>query len=158
MIRKALLVMASLGVGLVVSGYLMYVWNPAPRVSTRPAAELVASGRPVVVKLHAQWCPVCMMTKAMWSQVEETYAGRVQLVVLDFTNQATTDASAATADRAGLGGVFADWSGVTGTVLVVDGLTKEVTASIAGSRDFGDYRDAIDAALYAQASRRREAP
>jgi len=31
--------------------------------------------------------------------------------------------------------------------LVVDGRTKQVTESIAGSRNFADYKAAIDAAL-----------
>jgi hypothetical protein len=38
----------------------------------------------------------------------------------------------------------------TGTVLVLDGRATEIVAWIEGSRDFAEYRDAIDAALAAR--------
>jgi hypothetical protein len=44
----------------------------------RSADDLLRGGRhptkPYVVKLHAQWCPVCMMTKGVWSRVETSYS------------------------------------------------------------------------------------
>jgi hypothetical protein len=88
-----------------------------------------------------------MVTKGVWSQIEAAYAMRANLVVFDFTNQATTDASRAEAGRLGLEKVFDENAGWTGTILVLDGRTKDVTASIHGSRDFAEYRAAIDAAL-----------
>jgi len=147
MFRKALLVVATLVVLLVAVGAGMYVSNAAPTGSPVSAAEAASTTRPFVVKLHARWCPVCMITKDVWSQIAETYSTRVHLVVLDFTNQANTDASQAEAKRLGLERMFDEYAGSTGTVLVLDGRTKEVKARIVGSRDFGDYRSAIDAAL-----------
>jgi hypothetical protein len=87
------------------------------------------------------------VTKGVWSQIEETYSGRANLVVLDFTTDADTAASRAEAARLGLGTFFDEYAGATGTVVVLDGRTREVTASIGGSRDFAEYRAAIDAAL-----------
>lgn len=144
MIKKALLVTAAL----VACGFVMYVRNPAPIVPAIPAEALETnSGKPFVVKLHAQWCPVCMVTKDVWSEIEDAYSGRVHLVVLDFTSQAKTDASRIEAMRLGLNEVFEDYQGVTGAILVVDGRTRNVTADISGNRDFADYRAAIDDAL-----------
>ena len=144
MIKKALLVIAVL----VGSGFVMYVRNPAPVVPAIPAEALEAnSGKPFVVKLHAQWCPVCMVTKDVWSEIEEAYRGRVHFVVLDFTSQAKTDASRIEAKRLGLSQVFEDYQDVTGALLVVDGRTRNVTADIGGNRDLADYRAAIDSAL-----------
>ena len=37
----------------------------------------------------------------------------------------------------------------TGTIVVLDGRTKEIVAWINGSRDFTEYRAAIDAAIAA---------
>jgi thiol-disulfide isomerase/thioredoxin len=145
--KKALLVVTSLCAVLIVLGAGLYVSNSAPAVPAISAEEAATTGKPYVVKLHAQWCPACMVTKGVWSQIEKTYAGRANLVVLDFTNQATTDASKAEATRLGLGRLFDEYAGATGTVVVLDGRTREVTASINGSRDFGEYRAAIDAAL-----------
>lgn len=147
MIKKAFLVLTSLGVVLIAFGFIMYVRNPAPTVSVISTVEAANPGKPYVVKLHAQWCPICMLTKGVWSQIESTYSGRVNLLVLDFTNQATTDASGTEAKRLGLKKLFDDYSGTTGTIVVVDGRSKAVTASINGSRDFAEYRAAIDATL-----------
>ena len=94
MIKKALLAAATLVTVLVASGLVMFVRNPAPVVPAIQADSVAAdSSKPFVVKLHAQWCPVCMVTKDVWSQIEAAYGSRVHLVVLDFTNQARTDAS-----------------------------------------------------------------
>jgi len=141
-----LVVVASVTVGLF-AGAFMYIGNPPPKGSPISAAEAASAGKPFVVKLHARWCPVCMMTKDVWSQIAETYSGRVYLVVLDFTNQANTDASRVEAYRLGLQAVFDEYVGTTGTVLVLDSRTKKATASLHGSRDFAEYRAAIDAAL-----------
>ena len=147
MIKKALQIATLLVTVLISSGLVLYVRNAAPAVPALSAAEAANTAKPYVVKLHAQWCPVCMMTKAVWSQIEATYATRVNLVVLDFTNQANTDASRAEAKRLGLEAFFDEYAGATGTIVVLDGRTRNVTASINGSRDFAEYRAAIDATL-----------
>jgi hypothetical protein len=147
MIRKVLLAAAALIAVLVVFGFVMYVMNPAPGVPAVSAADAANPEKPYVVKIHAQWCAVCMVTKGVWSEIENAYSGRVNLLVLDVTNQATTDASRAEAKRLGLEQFFDEYSGGTGTILVLDGRTRLVTASISGSRDFAEYRAAIDATL-----------
>jgi hypothetical protein len=87
------------------------------------------------------------MTKSVWSQLERAYSGRVNLVVFDFTNDATTLATRAEAQRLGLEKAFDENAGATGTILILDGRTREITTSIHGSRDFAEYRSAIDASL-----------
>jgi thiol-disulfide isomerase/thioredoxin len=149
MIKKVLLTLASLAVLTAALAGILYVTNPPPAVA-RIADDAIGSGKPYVVKLHAQWCPFCMLTKDEWSRIEEAYAARVNLLVLDFTNQANTDASQAEARRLGLEKFFDEYAGATGIVVVLDGRTKEVTAEIGGSRDFSEYRTAIDAALSRQ--------
>jgi thiol-disulfide isomerase/thioredoxin len=145
MLRKALLALVVLTALLAGTGYSLYVTNVAPVVAPL-SAEQAANGKPYVVKLHAQWCAVCMVTKKVWTEIEQTYAGRVNLVVLDFTTDANTQASRAEASRLGLDKFYEEYGGATGTVVVLDG-RKQVTASINGSRDFAEYRTAIDAAL-----------
>ena len=147
MIKKALLAVAVLGVALVAAASVLYVNNTAPAVPPVSPVEAAKTGKPYVVKLHAQWCAVCMITKGVWTQIEEAYSKRVHLVVLDFTTDADAEASRAEAARLGLTRFFDDYGGATGTIVVLDGRTKEVTASINGSRDFAEYRAAIDAAL-----------
>jgi thiol-disulfide isomerase/thioredoxin len=151
MLRKASLVGASLAALLAAVASVVYVGNPTPTVPTISSEDAPNAGKPYVVKLHARWCPVCMLTKPMWPQIEAAYSGRANLVVFDFTNGATTDVSLAEARRLGLEKIFDENAGWTGTILIVDGHTKEEVASIHGSRNFDDYRVAIDAALRAAA-------
>lgn len=121
--------------------------NATPEVPAIAAAEIAHPSRPYVIKLHAQWCPICMMTKTVWRDIETVYGPRVNLVVFDFTNQTTTEASRSEAARLGLGQFFEDNEGWTGTIAVLDGPTKQERAVIHGSRDFEEYRAAIDAVL-----------
>jgi thiol-disulfide isomerase/thioredoxin len=150
MIKKILLAAASLTVVLVALAFIMYLRNTTPVVQPISTAEAANPSKPYVVKLHAQWCPVCMLTMPVWSQIVATYSTRVNLVVFDFTNQATTDTSRAEAKRLGLEQFFED-AGSTGTIAILDGRSKDVVTVIHGSRDFDAYRSAIDANLRAVA-------
>lgn len=147
--RKALVVTLAIVAVLIGAGALLYVRNATPLVPPIATADAAQAGAPWVVKLHAQWCPVCMLTKGMWSEIERAYAGRVRLAVFDFTDGETTAASRREAERLGLGAVFEEAGRATGPILVLDGRTKEIVAWINGSRDFAEYRTAIDSALAA---------
>ena len=129
---------------------ILYARNDAPVVPAIASADAAAPGSPWVIKLHAQWCPVCMLTKGMWSQVEQHYSGRVRLAVFDFTDEATTAATRLEAERLGLTAVLEEIGFATGPVVVLDGGTKDVVAWL-DSRDFAEYRTAIDAAIAASA-------
>ncbi len=149
MIRKLLLAFATITIALAGTVAILYATNTAPAVPTASGAADPA--KPYVVKLHAQWCPYCLVTKDEWTQIQQTYAGRVNLVVLDFTNDAAWERSRAEAERLNLGAFFDDYAGATGMVVVLDGETKRVSAELDGNRPFDDYRAAIDAALASDA-------
>ena len=146
---KPLRVALAIVVAIAATGAFLYTRNATPVVPALATAAATADGAPWIVKLHAQWCPVCMMTKGIWSQLEQTYAGRVHLAVFDFTNDTTTAASRAEAERLGLTAVFDEAAFATGSILVLDGQNEHIVAWINGSRDFADYRSAIDSALAA---------
>ena len=143
MLKKIVVFLVAVVAGLAALGFVMYKLNAAPLVPTISAVEARSPSKPYVIKVHAKWCPVCMVTKGVWSQIENTYANRVNLLVLDVTNQETADASRAEAQRLGLQQIFDDYGGGTGTIVVLDG-RGQVAASISGSRNFDDYRNAID--------------
>lgn len=147
--RRAITVAVVLVATLAATGAILYLRNATPVVPTIASADAAAAGAPWVVKLHAQWCPVCMLTKGMWSEIEKNYDGRVRLAVFDFTDETTTAATHAEAQRLGLGAVLEEAGFATGPILVLDGRTKEIVAWINGSRDFAEYRAAIDTALAA---------
>ena len=87
-----------------------------------------------------------MATKGIWSEIEATYKDRVNLVVFDFTDDDTTAQAESEAARLGLRNFYDENSGWTGTVAVLGG-DKTVLATIHGSREFAEYRAAIDKAL-----------
>jgi thiol-disulfide isomerase/thioredoxin len=146
--KKLALIIVAVVVVPVITGYVMYLRNTAPVTPPVSSAEASNPTKPFVVKVHAQWCAVCMLTTSVWTRIEGEYAGRVNFLVMDFTDDRTTETSGVEAERVGLGRVFEE-TGATGVVLIVNGRTKEIMATIAGSRDFEDYRVAIDAALKA---------
>lgn len=147
--RRAITVAVVLVAALAATGAVLYSRNATPVVPTLAPVDAATPGAPWVVKLHAQWCPVCMLTKGMWSEIEQNYGGRVRLAVFDFTDEATTAATRAEAQRLGLGAVLEEAGFATGPILVLDGGTKEIVAWINGSRNFAEYRAAIDTALAA---------
>ena len=149
MLKRILVTGVVVIAALVGVGAFLYASNTTPTVPPIVTADATAAGAPWVVKLHAQWCPICMLTKGMWSEVEETYAGRVRLAVFDFTDEAATAASRTEAERLGLAAVFEEVRFTTGSIVVLDGRSKEILAWINGSREFADYEAAIDAALAA---------
>lgn len=142
-LRNSLLVLgtlAALGAGL-------FVWNATPTVAPVTAAEAANPSRPFVIKLHAQWCPICMLTKDEWTEIERAYADRVNLVVFDSTTESDREHSREEAARLGLLETLDGYYGATGVVLVVDPRTRGVVARIAGVHSFEAYREAIDTAL-----------
>lgn len=142
-LRRLLLAAALTFAALAATVAVLYASNGAPQVSAAPAE----SARPFVVKLHARWCPYCLLQKDEWAQIEAAYAGRVNFVVFDFTNERATGRSRAEAARLGLDRFFDEYAGATGLVAVLDGRTREVLAEIGGNQPFDAFRAAIDAAL-----------
>jgi hypothetical protein len=136
---------------LLCAGAGVFLWaNPAPEVPEAASGAVGSDTRPYVIKLHARWCPVCMVTKDAWASVQDGYAGKVRLVVFDFTTGATTEASRAQAARLGLSAVFDEWVGATGSVLVLDGASKELKQVLHGNLEPAEYRAALDATLATQ--------
>jgi thiol-disulfide isomerase/thioredoxin len=150
MIKKTFIASLVVAVALAVVGIVMFATNPPPKVARLSG---LGSEKPYVVKLHARWCPVCMLTKAAWSEIEKAYSASVNLVVFDFTNGNATEASRSEAKRIGLETFFEEHAGWTGAIAVVDGRTKKVITMLEGRHSVAEYRAAIDAALKGPASR-----
>lgn len=145
MLRKLVSGVILLVAMLAVAGFALYQSNGAPAARALSEGEIARSGKPFVVKMHAKWCPKCMLQKGVWSDVEEAFAGRVHLLVMDFTDEESTRATEREARRLGLGSFFDEYAGATGFVVILN-RNREVVSEV-GGRDFEPYREAIDAAL-----------
>ena len=126
---------------------VLFVSNAPPETAPISREEIVDIGKPYIVKLHAQWCPVCMLTKDEWAQIEAAYADRAKFLVFDSTTQASITNSRLRAEGFGLDAIWDDYVGASGLILVIDGGSHEIIAQIGGVQSFAEYQRAIDAVL-----------
>ncbi len=102
-------------------------------------------GKPVVVRIHAHWCPACKATHATFEGVEQDYAGKATFVTFDVTDAKTSAAAEAKAQELGLSKLYAADKTKTSTVAVIDPKTGAVVvATLYNDNDAGDYAQAID--------------
>jgi thiol-disulfide isomerase/thioredoxin len=125
----------------------LYLINSPPRVPAVASPEVAAPTRPYVVKLHAQWCTVCLQTRDEWAQISKTYAGRVNLFVFDSTTESTMARSRDEAARLRLDQILASYEGASGVVLVINPRTLQVESEVAGNHPFESYRAVINSIL-----------
>ncbi len=150
MLRRILIGGGVLVLAVCAVGVALYQFNSAPVVAVVPPAEAVNPTRPYVVKLHANWCPVCLATKDEWNQLAADYKDKVNLVVFDSTSEASIAASMGEATRLGLGTLLEQYQGASGALLVIDSRERKVQAELGGIQPLSHYRAAIDAALVAR--------
>lgn len=111
------------------------------------AAADAPATRPMVVKIHADWCGTCAKLNSTWAELEAQWGGSVQFVVLDVTSEETRAAAKEQAARLGLAEVYADHGKKSGTVAIVDGKTRRVLRVLVGETDASRYRSILEYAL-----------
>jgi thiol-disulfide isomerase/thioredoxin len=107
-------------------------------------------GKPVVVRIHADWCPACKATQATIDELKQSYAGRINFVQFDVTNANTAAASQAEAQKLGLEKFYDAAKSATSTVAVIAPKDGKVYAAFYNDNAIGDYKTAIDNALTAE--------
>jgi len=126
-----------------------------PPYQARGATEVAAvgplapslQGKPVVVRIHADWCSACKATQSTIDDLEHAYAGRINFVQFDVTNATTAAASQAQAQKLGLAKFYDASKAATSTVAVIDPKDGKVYATFYNDNTSGDYKSVIDAAL-----------
>jgi thiol-disulfide isomerase/thioredoxin len=104
-------------------------------------------GKPVVVDIYASWCPACKNIAPTVSQLKQQYAGKVEFVVLDVSDQSTTSAAEAKAQELGLSDFLAKNKTQTGSLTIVDPATGNILAQHRNNPDAVAYTKVLDAAL-----------
>ena len=112
---------------------------PAAAGETEAAAE----GRPIVVKIHADWCGSCRKLNPTWDELQTKYGDSVRFVLLDVTGKSDVEQSGIEADKLGIRAIFDRYKGNTGTIAVVNGNTLEVVEVMKGQTDVSKYDPAI---------------
>jgi thiol-disulfide isomerase/thioredoxin len=132
--------------------------TPAPSPVPSPVQKPVQSsalakelqGKPVLVDVYASWCGGCQAIKPTLSTLQKQYAGKVNFVVFDVTNKATTMASQAKAQRLGLGAFLAENKSKTATVAIINPANGQVLKLYQANPSLQDYTAVIDAAIAAR--------
>lgn len=103
---------------------------------------------PLVVKIHADFCPTCIDLGPTWRALETRSGSGARLVVLDVTNEERFDRTVHIARYLGLTGFLKQNMEATGTIAVLDGETREPVAVFHGERNLAAYLAAIDRARH----------
>ena len=107
-------------------------------------------GKPVVARIHADWCPACKATEATMDGLKGAYAGRVNFVQFDVTNAKTAEAAQKEAQDLGLTKFYDASKAATSTVAIIDPHDGKVVATFYNDSKQSDYSTVIDAALKAE--------
>ena len=101
-------------------------------------------GRPVVVRIHADWCSACKATHATYQAVQQQYAGKATFVTFDVTDAQTAAAAEEKAKSLGLIKIYDADKTATSTVAVINPRNGAVEASLYNDNVAADYDKAID--------------
>ncbi len=129
-----------------------------PTYQARGASEIGSAGplapslqgKPVVVRIHADWCSACKATQTTIDDLKQAYAGKISFIEFDVTNAKTAQASQAQARQLGLAKFYDASKSATSTVAVIDPRDGKIYATFYNDGNLGDYRTAVDGALSAE--------
>lgn len=104
-------------------------------------------GKPVVVEVHASWCPACKNIAPTLSQLKKQYEGKAHFIVLDVSDRAKASQSGARASQLGLGEFFATHKSQTGMVAIIDPATGNILAQHRNNANLAAYTSVLNSAL-----------
>ncbi|MGH9899576.1 MAG: thioredoxin domain-containing protein [Pyrinomonadaceae bacterium] len=108
--------------------------------------KMMEHTKPTVAIVRADWCPYCKQLEPTMSKLIEEYKDRIDFVMFDVTDAATTTQSAATAEKLGLTKVFEDNKKNTSAVVVL-GPKHNVLFKTSKNYDRDAYVRAFDDAI-----------
>lgn len=114
-------------------------------VKSKSSKATVAKTKPTVVIIRADWCSVCQKLEPTMMGLMKEYGGKLNFVMLDVTNDATTKAAAAKAKSLGFGAFFEANKKTTSTVGIFKGKKNVFKTAMDTNRD--DFVAAFDKAL-----------
>jgi thiol-disulfide isomerase/thioredoxin len=121
--------------------------NPCAGKSVGGPLSKSLQGKPVVIDIYASWCPACKNIAPTLSQLKQQYAGKVHFVVLDVSDKAKTNESAAKAQALGLSQFFEANKTQTGSLTIVDPKTGKILAQYRNNADKSAYTVVLDQAI-----------
>ncbi|HWT04404.1 MAG TPA: thioredoxin domain-containing protein [Xanthomonadales bacterium] len=95
-------------------------------------------GKPLVVRVHADWCGECQTSLPDFERFIKAYRGKVNVVDVDVTDGKTSAVAAARTQRLGLGAYYERTKAQPLTVAFIDPNTGTVHAALRGNVDLND--------------------
>jgi thiol-disulfide isomerase/thioredoxin len=114
--------------------------------TTQPVGGLATElqGKPVVVDIYASWCPACKNVAPALATLKKEYDGKVNFVVLDVSDKASTTKSIARAKELGLDKFLAKNQSQTGLIAVIDSATGKTLIEEQNNADVASYKKPLD--------------
>ncbi len=101
------------------------------------------ASKPFVVKIHADWCGTCQKLNATLEDLRQRTGDDARIVVLDVTDRESLARATAEADRLRIRAFFDAYKSKTGTVGILDGVTREPVSVLKGETDVAKYEAAL---------------
>ena len=105
-------------------------------------AQAEESGKPMIVKIHADWCGTCTKLDTTFEELQVKVGSDAELVVLDVTDKDAVEASRARAEELGIVAFFDEYKSRTGTVGVLDASGTTIVV-MKGELDAEKYVEAL---------------
>lgn len=121
--------------------------NLQPNAQAMPALSGELQGKPVVVNIHASWCPSCQRVEPTLSQLKQQYSGKANFVQFDVSDRGSSQASLSRANQLGLGKFYQTNKSQTSLVAIVNPKTGTVMQEFRGNSNLKDYQTALNRAI-----------
>jgi len=115
----------------------------AHRASQAGALAPALRGRPVMARIHADWCSACKATQPTIDALRAKYGLSVAYVEFDVTDAKTSAAAETKAKQLGLSAFYEANKAVTSTVGIVNPTNGNVVAKFYNDSNADDYTKAI---------------
>lgn len=125
----------------------LYRARGAEEISTVGSLAASLADKPLVVRIHAAWCPACTATQPTIDRLRATYAGKINFVQFVVTNAKTAAASQTLAEKLGLEGFYQATKAATSTVAVIDPRSGRIYATLYNDSNLADYEGAVNQVL-----------
>lgn len=126
-----------------------YQARGAAEISTVGPLAASLQGKPLVVRIHAAWCPACRATQPTIDRLKAAYAAKINFVQFVVTNAKTAAAAQTLAESLGLESFYEATKAATSTVAVIDPQNGKIYATLYNDGDLADYEGAVNRVLTA---------
>jgi thiol-disulfide isomerase/thioredoxin len=107
----------------------------------------VQSQKPLLVAIHADWCPGCKNIEPSMMKLMHEYQDRVQFVMLDVTDAKSTQEAAKQAKSLGLSKWFEQNKTKTSTVAIMAPGSKQAAKTFMNNPDVQAYEATLNSLL-----------